>query len=82
MRLFHGQANQPVIGANRFDSGQYAPGFESSGMRIAADRELDHMMSAKPVNEIGGRTLGNDLTVIDDRKTVAKALGFIHVVSR
>src|SRR5579871_585318 len=51
-------------------------------MAVAAHGELDHMMSAKPLDQIRGGALGDDLTVVDDGQAVAETLGFIHVMRR
>src|SRR5579862_1480091 len=38
-------------------------------------------MTAEAFNQFGGRALGNDLPMIDNRQTIAQALSFIHVMS-
>ena len=66
--------------AHGFDARQSAPGLECRTVGVAAHRKLHHMMSAQAVDQIRRRAFGNDLAVIDDGETVAKALGFVHVM--
>ena len=38
------------------------------------------MVSAKPVDQIGGCAFGDQLAVINDGQPIAKALGLVHVM--
>src|SRR5207249_3142536 len=82
MRFAHVEAEEAVIMAHGFDSGQCAPDIQRCAIRIAADRELDHMMPAQTLDEIRRRALRNDLAMIDNDQAIAETLGLIHVVSR
>jgi hypothetical protein len=42
--------------------------------------ELDHVMAAEAVDEVGGSAFGYDLAVIDYGELVAEAFGLVHVV--
>src|SRR5437870_11641117 len=82
MRFAHVEAEEAVIMAHGFDSGQCAPDIQRCAIRIAANRELDHMMPAQTLDEIRRRALRNDLAMIDNDQAVAETLGLVHVVSR
>ena len=42
--------------------------------------ELDHVMAAEAVDEVGGSAFGDDLAVIDYGEAVAEAFGLVHVM--
>ena len=80
MRLAYVEADRTFLAADGFDAGQRSPQFRSLTVRVAADFELDYVMAAEAVDQIGRSAFGDDLAVIDDGKAVAEALGFVHVV--
>ena len=51
------------------------------GVFVFAYLELDHVMAAEAVDELGGSAFGDDLAMIDDGEAVAEAFSFVHVVS-
>ena len=55
MRCAHVEAEEAVIVAHGFDSGQCPPDIKRCAIRIAADGELDHMMPAQTLDEIRRR---------------------------
>jgi hypothetical protein len=76
----HGQTNEAVVIAERFDPGESLPGLQSGSIGIAADGKFNDVMSAEPVDQIGRGTFSDYLTVIDDSQTIAETLSFVHVV--
>src|SRR5882762_9626311 len=93
MRFAHVEADCTVLAADGFDAGQRAPRIGFLAVRVAVglaihsatdsaiDSELDHVMAAEAVDEVGGSAFGDDLAVIDDGEAVAEAFGLVHVVS-
>jgi len=47
---------------------------------VSADLELNHMMTAKSVDQIGRSAFGDNLAVVDYGQPVAKPFRFVHVV--
>ena len=39
-------------------------------------------MATQAINQVGGRSLGDHLPVIDDGQAIAQAFGFVHVMRR
>ena len=54
----------------------------SVGRRPRFERELDDVVATQPGDQLGGRALGDDLALVDDRDPVAEPLGLVHVVGR
>jgi hypothetical protein len=89
MRFAHVEADCTVLAADGFDAGERAPSIGFLAVRVAADNsnyssidsELDHVMAAEAVDEVGGSAFGDDLAVIHDGEAVAEAFGLVHVVS-
>src|SRR5208282_6295974 len=83
VRLTHIQADHVLIMTHGFNARQRTPHFHRAPpVAIAIDPKLDHVMASQPVNQVRGRSLRDDLPVIDNRKPVAEALGFVHVMRR
>lgn len=82
MWLMHVEADHILFAAHGFDARQRAPQIDFVAIRIAIaiDLELDYVMAAEAVDQVGGSAFGDDLAVIYDGQLVAKALGFVHVV--
>ena len=80
MWLFHAQGDEAFLFANRFHAGQGLPGREPGAACAAGNSELNHMMSAEALDQIGGRAFGDQLAVIDNRQPVTEALGFVHIM--
>ena len=84
MRLTDVEADHVFLIAYGLHTRQCAPqiGLVSVGILIhlVAYLELDHVMTAQPVDEVDGGSFGDDLAVVNDGEAVAEALGFIHVV--
>ena len=54
----------------------------SAARARSLERELDDMIAAQPGDQLGRRSLGDDLALVDDRHPVAEPLGLVHVVRR
>ena len=79
MWLLHIQCNQAIVFSDRFYTRQTAP--RCHGCAIGARyRKLHHVMSAEAGDQIGRRSLGDDLAVIDNGEAIAEPLSFVHVV--
>src|SRR5579863_4528809 len=79
MRLLHVERDQAFILSHRFDARQGAPCRKSCTV-ASAHRKFHHMMSAQPVDQISGRSFGDDLAMIDNCQPVAQAFGLVHVM--
>src|SRR5213075_2526252 len=49
---------------------------------VVDQRELDDVFRAQRCDELARRPEGDDLAMVDDRDTVAKSLGLVHVMRR
>ena len=82
--LAHGEGDEAVIRARVFDAGKGAPGFEVAVRRSTGvaerDGKFDNVLAAQALDQIGRRSLSDDLAVVDDGEAVAEALGFVHVM--
>src|SRR5215813_3248162 len=81
MRLVNLQVVQAVFVAHRLHTRKTAPEIIAKAV-VATDCKLHHMMPAQPGDEFSRSSAGNDLSLIDDGQSVAKAFGLVHVVSR
>ena len=56
------------------------PNCVGSAIGRVVHAEFNYVVTAETFNQRSGRTFGDDLTVVDNREAITKALGFIHVV--
>src|SRR5437899_9815329 len=80
MRLAHVQANQAVVVTDRVHPWERAPSVKVRVVRVAANGKFHYVVSAKPVDQIGGCAFGDQLAGINDGQPIAKAPGLVHVM--
>src|ERR1700737_479237 len=74
------ETDQAIVVADGLDPRERAPGGKRGSVGIPAYLELHHMMPAQAFDQVGWRSLSDDLSVIDDGQSVAQPFRLIHVV--
>src|ERR1700734_1093558 len=84
MRLLHTESDHAIILSNGLNTGQGTPNIEpgavSAPTRLCVHGKLYYVMTTEPLDQVGGRTLGNNLTMVHDGQPIAQALSLIHVM--
>src|ERR1700719_2715294 len=84
MRLLHTESDHAIILANGLDAGQGTPNIERGSVRVLTrlyvHGKLYDVMTAEPIDQMWGRTLGNNLTMVHDGQPIAQTLSLIHVM--
>src|SRR5208283_1325212 len=85
VRLADTQANGRILVTDGLHTGQRSPSvqavvFVSVVIGAVIYLELDHVMAAEAVDQVGGSAFGDDHAVIDDGQAIAEAFGFVHVM--
>src|SRR5208337_1364024 len=86
MRLADTQADGRILATHGLHAGQRSPAVQAVAVvsvviGAVIYLELDHVVAAETVDQIGGSSFGDDYAVIDDGQAIAETLGFVHVVS-
>src|SRR4029077_7935371 len=63
------KTDQTIVMTHGFDPRQHSPALGSCAVGVAAYLEFHHMMTAQTIDQVGRRSFGNHLAVVDDGET-------------